>query len=60
MQFGAPRGRYRLRVLEGIQVRLLGVAGVSPVAGVGERLCPLLPRPVGPVEGAPGQQHVPD
>lgn len=23
-------------------------------------LCPLLPRPVGPVEGAPGQQHVPD
>lgn len=44
VQFGAPRGRYRLRVLEGIQVRLLGVAGVSPVAGGGgEALSPTAP-----------------
>lgn len=44
VQFGAPRGRYRLRVLEGIQVRLLlGVAGVSPAGGGGEALSPTAP-----------------
>lgn len=40
-----------------------GVSGASPIGSIPVFFfffCPLLPRPVGPVEGAPGQQHVPD
>lgn len=58
-----PQGRHRLRLR-----REMGFGISGGVRGVPHRehpclfffFCPLLPRPVGPVEGAPGQQHVPD
>lgn len=55
-----PRGRHRLRLRREMGFGISGGVRCVPIGSIPVFFCPLLPRPVGPVEGAPGQQHVPD